>query len=115
MIRGLGAPGLAVGFLLSATGLAAAQEACLRPVSPEAVRPPEGDPELRDFLNGEYQTYLLDMQDYLNCLGREHESATAETNRVLARWLLWFGNDATLLLHEEGTRPEAGSEPPSGR
>ena len=43
------------------------------------------------------------MQEYLNCLGREHESATKETNEVLARWLLWFGDDAA--IHYD-TRPQ---------
>lgn len=111
MIRRLLAFGLAFGAAGAPGGGAAAQEACLRPVPPEAVRPPERDPELRGFLNDEYQTYLLDMQEYLNCLGREHASATAETNRVMARWLLWFGKDA--VLHEDTRQaPDAGAISP---
>jgi hypothetical protein len=83
---------LALGLTASAT----AQEACLRPISPEAIRPPTNDPEFRSFLNEEYQVYLLGMQDYLNCLGREHESATKEVNEIMARWLLWFGDNARI-------------------
>ncbi len=87
---------LALGITLGAAGLGAAQEACLRPVPPEEVRPPTDDREFRDFLNEEYQAYLLAMQEYLNCLGREHESATKEVNEIMARWMLWFGDDAKI-------------------
>lgn len=68
----------------------------MRPIPPEAIEPPQDDPEFRAFLNGEYEAYLLEMQEYLNCLGREHESATKETNELIVRWLLWFGNDAVI-------------------
>ena len=87
---------LALGITLGVAGSAAAQEACLRPVPPEEVRPPTDDREFRDFLNQEYQTYLLAMQEYLNCLGREYESATKEVNEIMARWMLWFGDDARI-------------------
>ena len=89
---------LALGLVLGVAGSAAAQEACLRPVPPEAVRPPEDDAEFRAFLNEEYQSYLLQMQEYLNCLGREHESATKEVNEIMARWILWFGDDARIKI-----------------
>lgn len=36
------------------------------------------------------------MQEYLNRLGREHESATKEVNEIMARWMLWFRNDARI-------------------
>ena len=94
---------LAVGYSLAAASSAAAQEACLRPVPPEEVEPPADDREFRDFLNQEYQVYLLAMQDYLNCLGREHESATKEVNEIMARWMLWFGDDAR--IHSDGREP----------
>jgi hypothetical protein len=87
---------LALVLILGVAGSATAQEACLRPVPPEAVHPPENDPEFRAFLNEEYQAYLLEMQEYLNCLGREHESATKEVNEIMARWMLWFGDDARI-------------------
>jgi hypothetical protein len=32
--------------------------------------------------------------------GREHESATKEANEIMARWMLWFGDDAR--IHVEG-------------
>jgi hypothetical protein len=95
--------GLALGFVLGVAGSAVAQEACLRPVPPEAVRPPTDDAEFRAFLNEEYQSYLLQMQEYLNCLGREHESATKEVNETMARWILWFGDDAR--IHSDSTEP----------
>ncbi len=88
--------GFALGILLGLGASAAAQEACLRPIPPEAIPPPQDDPEFRAFLNEEYQAYLLDMQDYLNCLGREHDSATKEVNEIMARWMLWFGEDAKI-------------------
>ena len=94
---------LAPGITLGAAGSAAAQEACLRPLPPEEVRPPTDDREFRDFLNQEYQTYLLAMQEYLNCLGREHEIATKEVNEIMARWMLWFGDDAR--IHSDSPEP----------
>lgn len=95
---------LALVLLLGAAVSADAQEACLRPLPPEEVRPPPGDPEFRDFLNEEYQAYLLEMQEYLNCLGREHESARKEVNEVMARWMLWFGDDARIQLDQVDPR-----------
>lgn len=90
---------LALIFGLAA--LAAAQEACLRPVPPEEIPPPQDDPEFRAFLNREHQAYLLGMQDYLNCLGREHDSATHEVDQVMRRWLRLFGDEA-VIRHREG-------------
>ena len=87
---------IALILMLGLACSASAQEVCLRPIPPEAIHPPQNDPEFRTFLNEEYQAYLLGMQDYLNCLGREHESATKEVNEVMARWMLWFGNDAVI-------------------
>jgi hypothetical protein len=75
-IRGLYDLGLVLGTAASA----AAQEACLRPVPPEAVWPPTDDAEFQAFLNEEYQSYPLQMQEYLNCLGREHEGAPNKVN-----------------------------------
>ena len=85
------------GFLLVLTvQFAPAQEACFRSIPPEDFRPPENDPDLRAFLSSEYESYILEMQDYLNCLGGEHESASQEINQVLARWILYYGRDAAL-------------------
>lgn len=96
--------GVALVLMLELAAPAAAQEACLRPIPPEAIRPPQNDPEFRAFLNSEYEIYLLEMQEYLNCLGREHESATKETNEVMARWLLWFGDDAAIHYDNRGDK-----------
>jgi hypothetical protein len=93
-------PALALGLFLGGVVPAVAQEACLRPIQPEEIAPPRDDPEFRAFLNQEYQAYLLGMQDYLNCLGREHDSARKETSDVLARWVQWFGDDAVIRQHE---------------
>jgi hypothetical protein len=105
MIR-QGACRLVIFLMLGAAGPAAAQEACLRPIPPEEVPPPKDDPEFHAFLNEEYQAYLLGMQEYLNCLGREHESATKEVNEIMARWMLWFGDDAR--IHVDGSRRRPG-------
>jgi hypothetical protein len=89
-------PALGLALWLGMAVSAAAQEACLRPIPPEEIEPPRDDPEFRAFLNQEYQAYLLGMQDYLNCLGREHDSARKETSEVMSRWVLWFGDDAVI-------------------
>jgi hypothetical protein len=94
--------GLALGLAIAAV----AQEACLRPIPPEEIEPPRDDPEFRGFLNQEYQAYLLGMQDYLNCLGREHESATKETSKIMAQWMLWFGHDAVIRDRRDGEASE---------
>ena len=89
-------PALVLGLCLGMAITAAAQEVCLRPIPPKEIKPPRDDPEFRAFLNQEYQAYLLGMQDYLNCLGREHDSARKETSDVLVRWVSWFGDDAVI-------------------
>ena len=99
-------PALALGLLLGMTVSAVAQEACLRPIPPEEIQPPRDDPEFRAFLNQEYQAYLLGMQDYLNCLGREHDSATKEVDKVMNRWMLWFGDDAVIRQRQNPLPPE---------
>lgn len=96
-MTGQGLYGLTL-FLVLAAASTAAQEACLRSIPPEAIHPPRNDPEFRAFLNKEYQAYLVEMQEYLNCLGREHEDATKEVNATMARWMLWFGDDAVIHL-----------------
>jgi hypothetical protein len=99
-------PALALGLFLGMAASALAQEACLRPVPPEKIAPPRDDPEFRAFLNQEYQAYLLGMQDYLNCLGREHDSARKETSEVMSRWVLWFGDDAVIRQRQNPSPPE---------
>lgn len=79
----------------------AAQEFCLRPEEPFPFEPPRDDPELYAFINEEYQTYIVAMQDYLNCLGEEQAQASRETKEVLDRWISYFGDDAVLSLPME--------------
>lgn len=96
-------PALAFGLFLGMTVSAMAQEVCLRPIPPEEIAPPRDDPEFRAFLNQEYQAYLLGMQDYLNCLGREHDSATKEVDQVMNRWMRLFGDDAVIRQRQSPT------------
>jgi hypothetical protein len=99
-------PALALGLFLEGAVAVGAQEACLRPIPPEEIAPSRDDPEFRAFLNQEYQAYLLGMQDYLNCLGREHDSARKETSQVMSRWVLWFGDDAVIRQRQSPSPPE---------
>ncbi|PJN95517.1 hypothetical protein CNY89_08045 [Amaricoccus sp. HAR-UPW-R2A-40] len=99
-------PALVLSLFLGMAVSAGAQETCLRPIQPEEIQPPRDDPEFRAFLNQEYQAYLLGMQDYLNCLGREHDSARKETSEVMSRWALWFGDDAVIRQHQNPSSPE---------
>ena len=99
-------PALELGLFLGMAVAATAQEACLRPIQPEEIEPPRSDPEFRAFLNQEYQAYLLGMQDYLNCLGQEHDSARKETSEVMGRWVLWFGDDAVIRQRQNPSLPE---------
>jgi hypothetical protein len=99
-------PALVLSLLLGMAVAVGAQEACLRPVQPEEIALPRNDPEFRAFLNQEYQAYLLGMQDYLNCLGREHDSARKETSEVMRRWALWFGDDAVIRQRPNPSLPE---------
>jgi hypothetical protein len=97
---------LMLGLFLEGAVAAVAQEVCLRPIQPEEIQPPRDDPEFRAFLNQEHQAYLLGMQDYLNCLGREHDSARKETSEVMSRWVLWFGDDAVIRQRQSPSPPE---------
>ena len=99
-------PALLLGLFLGMAVPTTAQEACLRPIQPEEIVPPRDDPEFRAFLNQEYQAYLLGMQDYLNCLGQEHDSARKETSEVMGRWVLWFGDDAVIRQRQNPSLPE---------
>lgn len=58
--------------------------------------PPANDPKLRDFLGSEYETWIREMEVYLNCLGGEHVDASNEINEVLARWIYYYGDAAAL-------------------
>lgn len=73
-----------------------AQEFCDRPIPPEDLVPPRDDPEFRDFLNSEYEEYLGAAEEYINCLGREHQSTFEEMRGILERWTRYFGDDAKM-------------------
>lgn len=87
-------------LVLAASEPALGQGGCLRPYPPAGGAPPE-DPEMRDLLNEDYTLYVLDMEDYLNCLQdeiawlrEEFDDATAETTDVIQRWEAELGPDA---------------------
>lgn len=61
---------------------------------PEALAEIEEQPTIT--LDARVSQWLLTLG-----LGREHESATREVNEIMARWMLWFGNDARLLLPQQ--------------
>lgn len=71
-----------------------AQSFCYRPEPPPDLAPPQDDPELRAFLNDEYARYLLDVEDYLNCVNDEARTVAAESRDILTRWTEYFGEEA---------------------
>ena len=95
-----------MGLLALFVRTAMAQEFCDRPIPPEDLAPPsaEADPEFRAFLNAEYQDYLGAAEDYINCLGREHQSVFEEMRVVLDQWTRRFGDDARMTMRTD-TRP----------
>lgn len=66
------------------------------PEQPYAYAPPTDDPELRELVRDQYQTYIEDSESYLNCLHSEIGRAHAETREVLDRWVQHFGSDARM-------------------
>ncbi|WP_254682217.1 hypothetical protein [Phaeobacter inhibens] len=68
---------------------------CLPPEDPYPFEPPE-DPELRAMINEEYQQYIRDAEDYINCLRQEHGLAIRKTNEILNRYVELFGREAAL-------------------
>ena len=58
---------------------------CLPPIEPYPYEPPRDDPELMEIVNEEYQTFLRDSEDYLNCLEQERARAFQRTNEILER------------------------------
>ncbi|UWR62778.1 hypothetical protein K4F88_19355 (plasmid) [Phaeobacter inhibens] len=68
---------------------------CLPPEDPYPFEPPE-DPELRQLINEEYQQYIRDAEDYINCLRQEHGLAIKKTREVLNRYVELFGQEAAL-------------------
>ncbi len=74
--------------------LAAAQVGCLPPEKPFAYAPPEGDPELRDLIDQQYQDYIDGTEDYLNCLNDEAMRARTEFQVIFNRYVEYFGDGA---------------------
>ncbi len=79
----------------------AVAQGCLPPEPPYAYAPPTDDPELREIVRDQYQTYIEDSEGYLNCLQSEIGRAQAETRDVLNRWVQYFGADAKIRYSSE--------------
>ena len=43
-------------------------QGCFPPEQPYAYEPPTDDPELREIVRDQYQTYIEESEAYLNCL-----------------------------------------------
>ncbi len=72
------------------------QVGCLPPETPFAYEPPKDDPELREMINDDYQSYIRNTEAYLNCLNQESMRAREEYDAVLQRYIQYFGNDAAV-------------------
>ena len=71
---------LAAGLTLVAAS-AGAQIACLPPEESYPYEPPRDDPELRAIINEQYETYVLEVEEYINCLRREADLASTQAPR----------------------------------
>ena len=102
---------LALAALLAATVplAAAAQVACLPPEEPYPYAPPQDDPELRAIIGEEYETYVLDVEAYLNCLREETDRASREARAVIERWVRHFGDEAALRFRQHDAQVGDGS------
>ncbi|MBM9595100.1 hypothetical protein [Roseitranquillus sediminis] len=104
MIRDLA---LAAGLALVSAS-AGAQIACLPPEEPYPYEPPRDDPELRAIINEQYETYVLEVEDYINCLRDEADLASIQAREVVERWVRWFGEDAAVRLKQGDGGTAAG-------
>ena len=73
---------------------------CLPPEEQFAFEPPRNDPELFKMVRGDYQTYLTGLEDYIRCLDAERTRAIRAGHAVLARYVEYFGDEATLQYRE---------------
>ncbi|MDO5757329.1 MAG: hypothetical protein Q4P24_07410 [Rhodobacterales bacterium] len=80
--------------LAAAPTLAFGQAGCLPPQTPFAYEPPKDDPELRQMIDEDYQTYIRDTEAYLNCLNAEAMRVRVEFDAVLKRYVQYFGSEA---------------------
>ena len=60
-----GASVVAVALAIGADA-ARPQSVCYRPAQPYPYAPPAGDREFSEFVNGQYQRYMLEIETYLN-------------------------------------------------
>ena len=88
-------------LLLMVPTLAFAQALCLPPETPFAYAPPKDDPELRQMIRDDYQTYIRDTEIYLNCLNGESMRARTEYDEVLQRYMQYFGNEAVVRYEQQ--------------
>ena len=47
-------------------------------------------------INEDSQTFILEAEDYMNCLQAEQQRTFKKTNAILQRYLAYFGDDAAL-------------------
>lgn len=80
--------------LVAAPALAFGQVGCLPPVTPFAYAPPKDDPELRQMIDEDYQTYIHETEAYLNCLNAESMRTRDEFDAVFKRYVQFFGREA---------------------
>lgn len=88
--------------------IAATQIACLPPEEPYPYEPPRDDPELRAIINEQYQTYVLEVEDYINCLRREADVASVQAHEVIDRSVRWFGDDAVVHFRQDAGKTGSG-------
>lgn len=65
------------------------------PEDPYMFDPPD-DPELRQMINEDFQTFIRAAENYMNCLQAEQRRTFNKTNAILKLYLKHFGGDAAL-------------------
>ena len=93
--------------MLCLPAAAGAQMACLPPEEPYPYEPSNLDDELREMVNEQYETYVRDIEDYINCLETERAEAMRSAQQIVQRWIRYFGDDAALSYDapQEGLAP----------
>ena len=88
-------------LLAGAPAWVGAQVACLPPEEPYPYEPPANDPELRAIINEQYQAYVLEVEDYINCLRDEADQASVQAREVIERWVRYFGDEAVVRFRQD--------------
>ena len=96
--------------LALAPAAAGAQVACIPPEEPYPFEPSDLDDELRQIVNEQYEDYVRKIEGYINCLETERVEAMQSAQKVVERWVSYFGNDAALNYE---TSPGEASPPPT--